>query len=439
MESLKLKDCQIELETQIIKLLDYYWTPKERSQIVETAASISKARNDEQQRLINMLKSRQNEFKIIECLKQLESCFGIDFYNLERGESFLKTLEEIINEYLESKSYYFLETIIRFYIQLSGKTIENLPLAKWQETAKTDAAENLKNGDWQSLFELAYFWKTVLGFSIEQLGLEAWTKSEFQSQILNTPKTEMILPKIRWGTKIWMEILQRDVMDLDGNFLKIHFKRAIQCGLVGDNHILYEPNLYEIKEVMEFWHENMELRMGLIYLDADFRSQLINALTNRLVPYKEYAVWICRAVWISTSFLRIPLNEIGVVAREEISPDSLALPTKSSSFFNLTDVEIWLNLHYDPQDGADREKHQHIELSLEQKFIESLQKGSSYYYRILPVWQKFNPEKVSTILGFLQLNSEQQQRIIAKFSIDFRFASMGDLIGQILCERQKTK
>ena len=432
MENFELQKPQIELETQIIKLLDCCWDSKERSQIVETAASISKARNDEQQRLINMLKSRQNEFKIIECLKELESCFGIDFDNLERGESFLKTLEEIINEHLERKSYYFLETIIRFYIQLSGKSIENLPLAKWQETAKTDAAENLKNGDWQSLFELAYFWKTVLGFSIEQLGLEAWTKSEFQSQISNTPKPEMIFPKLKWGTKIWIEIFGQDVANLDENFLKGYFQKAIQYALTG-KHILFQPNLGEIKEIIEFWHENMELRMGLIYLDEDFRAKLINALKNGLVPYKESAVWICR------SFLRIPLNEIGVVAREEISPDSLALPTKRSSFFNLTDVEIWLNLHYDPQDGADREKHQHIELSLEQKFIESLQKGSSYYYRILPVWQKFNPEKVSTILGFLQLNSEQQQRIIAKFSIDFQVARMGDLIGQILCERQKTK
>ena len=412
---------------------------KYRSEILELAAEIIQARDRRQKVVIQAFLNYGGS------LQDLDADFGFDPSQLELGNDFQKKLQVEINKALDSDQFKTAKKLIEVWTRFCGRKVEDLNLELFKEFSthqKSGVLASLKKDGLQTeILDQIELWTESLGFDIAELGLENWTKADFENQVKKIQETQNGLNRIKTGIKIWTEVLGRDLQDLDTTVFGEKIKFLIRRNIFNSS----QPNLLECRQIAEFWVEKLEPTMGTLELELHVQNTIKRFMedTAEVSPAEDTWIWIwvnlCKRNVAEIDGVENSLKSFIEAGGQNYFEHSLMIAIKiwkellgrylgglnleklhtylnehpeAIELLSIEEAEIWLDCVYDPNREGDKYKRSLIIQKLEREFIAGLRNsGRNDSKKSLGLWHKFEPEKAAIVSAFLQLDPEQQKHI----------------------------
>ena len=412
---------------------------KYRSEILEPAAEIIQARNRRQKGVIQAFLNYGG------LLQDLDADFGFDPSQLELGNDFQKKLQVEINKALDSDEFKTAKKLIEIWTRFCGRKVEDLNLELFKEYSTHPESGVLaylkKHGPQTDILDRIELWTESLGWDIAELGLENWTKADFENQVERIYEPANGLNFIKTGIKIWTEVLGRNLKDLN----KTVFAETIGFLITGNILNYDQPNLLECRQIAEFWVEKLKPTMGPLDLDAYSQDKIKRFMedTAEVSPAEDTWIWIwvnlCKKNVEDCKGVQQNLKKFIEEGGEVNFNHSLMIAIKTwkellgrylgglnleklhtylnehpeaIELLSIEEAEIWLDCVYDPNREGDKYKRSLIIQKLEREFIAGLRNsGRNDSKKSLGLWHKFEPEKAAIVSAFLQLDPEQQKHI----------------------------
>ena len=448
---------------------------KYRSEILEPAAEIIQARNRRQKVVIQAFLNYGG------LLQDLDADFGFDPSQLELGNDFQKKLQVEINKALDSDEFKTAKKLIEVWTRFCGRKVEDLNLELFKEFSthqKSGVLASLKKDGLQTeILDQIELWTESLGFDIAELGLENWTKADFENQVKKIQETQNGLNRIKTGIKIWTEVLGRDLQDLDTTVFGEKIKFLIRRNIFNSS----QPNLLECRQIAEFWVEKLEPTMGTLELELHVQNTIKRFMedTAEVSPAEDTWIWIwvnlCKKNVEDCKGVQQNLKKFIEEGGEENFKHSLMIAIKTWKEFlgkNLEDlyleplhtylnehpeaiellsieeVEIWMDLIANLNSKADKNLLNLIIEKIKRELICGLRNsGVPAPKKLIELWNKIGTEDVDLIWAFLQLTAQQQQNIfdsaqkesqskVAQVNINALFNRICNLTAKAISEKK---